>query len=83
MKITYQIGANAYVCIEHAGRKTDILFSPSEGAAKSLREYAADQRARAARMVEMANLAEIAGFQREGRPVPEYLLNGRHNLISA
>lgn len=27
--------------------------------------------------------ARIASFEREGRPVPDYLANGRHNLFSA
>lgn len=121
MNVSFLIGANAYACIEHNGRKTDIRLSPGKGAAQSLREYAADERKRAARILETAAIAEraamhvepieyiqagerlwngrivshglamaynslsdrVAGFQREGRPVPEHLLNGRHNLIAA
>lgn len=27
--------------------------------------------------------ARIASFEREGRPVPERLLNGRHNILAS
>jgi len=48
----------------------DRLFS---GAVISAAEAAAYNRAS----------ARIESFEREGRPVPEYLLNGRHNLFAA
>lgn len=54
------IGANAYACIEESGRKTDILLSHGKGAPASLREYAADQRQRAKKLTELAELAERA-----------------------
>lgn len=124
MQVNLLIGANAYACISENGRKTDILLSPGKGASQSLREFAQEQRARAARIADMASLAEraadklesdkgpqyikagerlwngaiashclamaynaitdrIAEFEREGRKVPDEVLNGRHNLIAS
>lgn len=54
------IGANAYACITKGGRKTDILLQAGKSAQSSLREYAVEQRERAKRILEMADLAEMA-----------------------
>ncbi len=66
-KVTLLVGANAYACIDDDGRKTDILLSPGKGAPASLREYAAEQRERAARLTAMADLAERAASELESR----------------
>lgn len=61
MKVRLIIGANAYAVIEQSsGRRTDIRLSPGKSAQASLREYAIEQRDRAARILNMANLAEDA-----------------------
>lgn len=60
MKVTTIIGANAYACIRENGRAVDILLSPGRAASQSLREYAAEQRDRAARALDMADIAERA-----------------------
>jgi len=60
MKITMLVGAHAYACIDENGRKTDILLSPGKSAQQSLREYAESERARALRILSMAEIAERA-----------------------
>ena len=60
MKVRLMIGAAAYAVIEESGRQTDIKLSPGKGAPQSLREYAAEQRERAARLLAMADKAERA-----------------------
>ncbi len=54
------IGANAYACITMGNRKVDIKLSPGKSAPDSLREYAVEQRDRAAHMLAMAEIAERA-----------------------
>lgn len=67
MKVKFLIGANAYACVEQAnGRRTDFLLSPGRKASKSLREYAEERRADAARIISMADLAEQAATVLEG-----------------
>lgn len=123
MDVKIHIGAHAYACITEGARKTDIRLTPGKGAPASLREFAAEERARAARIAALADLAEraanaleypapeylqagdrlwngaiashcvataynrvtdqIAAFERDGRKPPEYLLNGRHNIIAS
>ena len=60
MEIRIFCGANAYACITEGARKTDILLSPGKSAQASLREYAQEQRERAARIIAMADIAERA-----------------------
>ena len=59
------VGANAYACIEQNGRKTDILLAPGRSAPQALREYAADQRERAERILSMVAVAETAAAELE------------------
>lgn len=54
------IGAHAYACIAMGNRKVDIRLSPGKSAPDSLREYAQEQRDRAAHMLAMAEIAERA-----------------------
>ena len=60
MDVRIFCGANAYACITESGRKTDILLAPGKSAQASLREYAQEQRERAARLLSQADLAERA-----------------------
>ena len=60
MDVRIFCGAAAYACISENGRKTDIRLSPGIGAPQSLREYAAAERARALRILAMAETAERA-----------------------
>ena len=62
MKVTIHIGAHAYACIDEGGRKTDIRLPPGKGAPQSLREYAAGERERAAKILAMAERAERAAI---------------------
>lgn len=52
------IGASAYACITECGVKFDIRLAPGRLAATALREYAEMERARAACLIEKAELAE-------------------------
>lgn len=54
------IGANAYACVTECGVKFDIRLTPGRLAATSLREYAAEQKARADCLIESAERAERA-----------------------
>lgn len=60
MNVRIFCGANAYAMIEENGRQTDIKLAPGRGAARSLREYAQEQRNRAIEIMERAALAERA-----------------------
>ena len=75
MNVRIFCGAAAYAMIEHEGGRTDIRLSPGKGAPASLREYAAEQRAKAARIVALADLAEQAADCLES-PAPSYLQAG-------
>ncbi|WP_158589811.1 hypothetical protein [Gemmobacter lutimaris] len=73
------IGANAYACVTHDAGQTDIRLSPGKSAVASLREYATECEARAAREKDKAELARRAadhlerdagpGLARRGAPV--------------
>ena len=65
MNVRIFCGAHAYACIEHAGQKTDIRLEPGRAPGRSLREYAARERGRAARILAMAELAETAAEKLE------------------
>jgi hypothetical protein len=65
MKVSIILGANAYAVIDEGNRKTDILLSHGKSPEASLREYADEQRKRAARILEQADLAEKAAQQLE------------------
>lgn len=69
MNVRILIGANAYACIEEqGGRKTDIRLEPGKSAQASLHAYAVDQRERAARLLELATLAENAAAVLDSKP---------------
>lgn len=67
IEVRLLIGANAYAVIKEGNRQTDIMLSPGRGAPASLREYATDQRERAARILALADLAERAADKLESR----------------
>lgn len=74
MKVYTIIGANAYAVIEHVdGRRTDIRLSPGKSAQVSLREYAKEMRAEAARKQSLAEIAERAAAILDA---PQYLTVG-------
>lgn len=74
MKVSTIIGANAYAVIEtEDGRRTDIRLSPGKSAHVSLREYAAEMRAEAARKLRQAETAERAAAILDA---PQYLVAG-------
>jgi len=74
MKVSTIIGANAYAVIEHEdGRRTDIRLSPGKSAQASLREYAKEMRAEAARKQSLAETAERAAAILDA---PQYLTAG-------
>lgn len=54
------IGASAYACITECGVRFDVKLAPGRLASTALREYAAEQRARAACIIENAERAERA-----------------------
>ena len=56
------IGASAYACITECGVKFDVRLAPGRLAATALREYAESERARAACLIEKAELAERAAL---------------------
>ncbi len=60
MQVRIFCGASAYAMIQESGRQMDIKLSPGKGAPQSLREYAQEQRERAARLLSQADLAERA-----------------------
>ena len=68
MEVRIFCGANAYACITESGRKTDILLAPGKSAQASLREYAQEQRERAARIIAMADIAERAAAKLDPAP---------------
>lgn len=68
MKVKLLIGQYAYACIEHEGQKTDIRLFPGKSPQASLREYAAEQHARATRILEMVDLANAAAEHLESKP---------------
>ena len=67
IEVRLLIGANAYAVIKEGNRQTDILLSSGKSAQASLREYAQEQRAKAERLLSMANLAERAADKLESR----------------
>ena len=68
MKVRIIVGQYAYACIEHEGQKTDIRLEPGRSASQSLREYAAEQHARATRILDMVDLANAAAEHLESKP---------------
>ena len=60
MQVTLMIGANAYACIADGARRVDILLEAGKSAPASLRNYAAERRERALRLIAMADIAERA-----------------------
>lgn len=69
MKVRIIVGQYAYACIEHeSGAKTDIRLEPGRSASQSLREYAAEQHARATRILDMVDLANAAAEHLESKP---------------
>lgn len=73
MNVRIFCGAHAYACIEEDGRKTDILLAPGKSAQASLREYAQEQRERAARILAMAETADKAALVLDP---PDYIREG-------
>lgn len=61
-KVKLMFGASAYACITECGVNFDIRLTPGRKASTSLREYAEEQRARAACMIESAERAERAAI---------------------
>ena len=61
MKVRIFVGASrAYACIETETRNMDIQLASGKSAEKSLREYAAEERARALKILQRAEVAEAA-----------------------
>lgn len=60
MDVKIFCGAAAYACISDNGRKTDIRLDPGMSAQASLRDYAQEQEVKAARILEMAEIARRA-----------------------
>lgn len=73
MNVRIFCGANAYAMIEENGRKTDILLAPGKSAQQSLREYAQEQRERAAKYMAMADTADKAALVLDP---PDYIREG-------
>lgn len=67
MKVRILVGANAYACIEDAGRSMDVRLSPGRSAPTSMRETAKEWRDKAAQLIERADLAERAAALLETR----------------
>lgn len=66
MKVRTIIGAQAaYACITTESISMDIRLEPGRSAAKSLREWADEQKAKADRLDRMADLARQAAKQLE------------------
>lgn len=65
MKVRIFVGACAYAMIEDSGARIDIKLAPGRGAPQSLREYAAEERQRAARILALADTAERAAHHLE------------------
>ena len=66
MKVRTIIGAQAaYACITTESISMDIRLEPGRSAAKSLREWAEEQKAKAARLARNAELALQAAEQLE------------------
>lgn len=65
MNVRLIIGASAYACITENGRAIDIRLEPGKGAPQSLRNYAQEQRDRAQRALDMADIAERAAAKLE------------------
>ena len=61
-KVALFYGASAYACITECGVRFDVRLTPARRASTSLREYAEEQRARAACIIENAERAERAAF---------------------
>lgn len=59
-QVSLFFGAHAYACITECGVRFDVRLTPGRKAATSLREYAEEQRARAACIIESAERAERA-----------------------
>lgn len=66
MQVTTIIGAEgAYACIKSLHVNLDVRLEPGRSAAQSLREWADEQNAKAARLQRNAMLAREAAFQLE------------------
>lgn len=66
MKVRIFCGAAAYAMIEHETGQLDIKLAPGRGAQRALREYALEQRERAAQIIARAALAERAADKLSG-----------------
>lgn len=62
MKVSILIGANAYAVIMTDTRSLDVLLAPGRSAAKSLRESAEEDRAKAERLLARAELLDQAAI---------------------
>lgn len=61
MKVRTIVGAQyAYACIDTGTQTLDIRLEPGRSAAQSLREFADEQKAKADRLIHMADLARQA-----------------------
>lgn len=67
MKVKILVGAAAYACIETKSISMDIKLEPGRSPSKSLREYAEEQKTKAARLLRNATLALEAAQQLEGQ----------------
>ena len=59
-KVKVLIGASAYACITECGVSFDVKLAPGRKVATALRDYAEEQRARAACIIANAERAERA-----------------------
>lgn len=62
MKVSLFFGAHAYACITYSCGRLDIRLEPGRPAPRALMEHAAECKARAARLMETAELAESAAL---------------------
>lgn len=63
LTVRIMVGAqHAYACITHATGSLDVLLSPGKGAAKSLEESAAEDEAKAERLLKRAALKRRASL---------------------
>ena len=68
-KVHIFVSANAYACITECGVQFDVRLSPGRKAATALRDYAEEQRARAACIVANAERAERAALVLDAKEV--------------
>lgn len=71
MKVHTLIGAQAaYACIKTPSCSLDVRLEPGRSAAQSLREWAAEQKAKAERLNRQAELAIVAAWELEKEVTP-------------